>query len=181
MKTTNLKKTYRDLQGDPAFKDSGSRFVPGDGPLDAKVMFIGEAPGANEDRMGRPFVGASGRLLDDLLATINLKREKVFVTNVVKYRPPGNRDPLPHEVTASLPCLRDEVKAVRPIVVGLLGKYATQVCFPEASITAEHGKAKYRAGRWWIPLYHPAVALYNGAMRPILVEDFQALGRLLDV
>lgn len=142
-------------------------------------MFIGEAPGKNEDREGRPFIGAAGKLLDELLASIELQREDVFIGNVVKYRPPDNRDPLPAEVAHNWPWLRDQVEAINPTLIVLLGRHAMDTFLPDCRITKDHGRGKRYRGQVFYPVYHPAAALYNGGLRPTLFADFAKIPGLL--
>lgn len=149
--------------------------VPGSGADDARVMLIGEAPGAKEDELGVPFVGAAGKMLDSLLDSVELARGDVFITNVLKARPPGNRDPLPAEAAHHWPWLEEQIAAIDPEVIVLLGRHAMNRFFPELKISAAHGHPIARDGRTWLPLYHPAAALYNGALRETLFADFAQL------
>lgn len=173
---------YRELQ-EIGRLSAVSRFVPGDGPLPAEVMFIGEAPGYNENQEGRPFVGASGRALNSIIQKADLLRSDVFVTNVVKYRPHQNRDPYPSETAASLHCLLMEIRIVSPKVICTLGLHALHALCPDAGgITRIHGLPKWDhdRGRWILPLYHPAVSLYSPDMRKVLEDDMNVLRHLLD-
>lgn len=150
--------------------------VPGTGPASARVMAVGEAPGENEDREGRPFVGAAGRLLTQLLGEIGLSREDIFITNVLKSRPPGNRDPLPEEVQACAPYLDAQIEVLQPQVILLLGRHALLRLLPEApGISRAHGTLIHQGGRTYMPCYHPAAALYNGGLLGTLRQDFQRL------
>lgn len=150
--------------------------VPGTGPATARIMAVGEAPGENEDREGRPFVGAAGRLLTHLLEEIGLSRDDIFITNVLKSRPPGNRDPLPEEVLACAPYLDAQIEVLQPQVILLLGRHALQRLLPEApGISRSHGTVIHRGGRTYMPCYHPAAALYNGGLLGTLRQDFQRL------
>ncbi|HVB14065.1 MAG TPA: uracil-DNA glycosylase [Candidatus Dormibacteraeota bacterium] len=150
--------------------------VPGIGPATARVMAVGEAPGENEDREGKPFVGAAGRLLTELLQEIGLSREDLFITNVLKSRPPGNRDPLPEEVLACAPYLDAQIEVLQPEVILLLGRHALQRLLPEApGISRAHGTLIRRGDRTYMPCYHPAAALYNGGLLGTLRQDFQRL------
>jgi uracil-DNA glycosylase family 4 len=154
--------------------------VPGQGNEHADIMFIGEGPGANEDKQGIPFCGASGRFLDDLLASINLARQDVFITNVVKCRPPENRDPLPHEIeTCTKHYLYNQIDAIDPKVICFLGRYSMGLFMKDMKISKVHGKAFRKDNRFYVAFYHPAVALYNGSMRPVLLEDFKVLQKIL--
>ncbi len=139
-------------------------------------MAVGEAPGENEDRQGRPFVGAAGQLLTQLLEEIGLSRDDIFITNVLKSRPPGNRDPLPEEVAACAPYLDAQIEVLQPSVILLLGRHALQRLLPEApGISRSHGTLIHRGARTYMPCYHPAAALYNGGLLGTLRQDFQLL------
>ncbi len=156
------------------------RLVPGDGDRNAEIVFIGEAPGKKEDELQKPFVGAAGKLLSDLLESIGLKREDVWITNVVKCRPPDNRDPLPEEVAQWWPLLQKELEIINPKIICLLGRHAMYRFFPDFKISEVHGKAFRREdGRLYFTLYHPAAALYNGSQREVLFRDFQKIKVLL--
>lgn len=147
--------------------------VPGTGPVPSDVMIVGEAPGFNEDVQGRPFVGPAGRLLDTLLVRIGLSRERVFITNVLKCRPPQNRDPLPTEAEACMPYLRRQFKLVQPRAVLVLGNHAVQQMLPGAgAISSVHGRLFERMGVAFMPCYHPAAALHNAALLQDLEADF---------
>lgn len=154
--------------------------VPGEGPSDAEIMFIGEGPGFHEDRLGRPFVGASGNLLEELLATIGLTRDQVFIANVVKCRPPNNRDPLPEEIAACKPWLDQQEAAIRPRVVVTLGRFSMQRYFPGQSITRIHGQARRQGETACVPMFHPAAALRNPQWMTEIRQDFARLPALLD-
>ncbi len=155
--------------------------VPGTGPASARLMAIGEAPGEREDLEGKPFVGAAGQLLTQLLEEIGLSRSDIFITNVLKSRPPGNRDPLPEEVEACSGYLDAQVDAIQPEVILLLGRHALQRLLPGSSgISRSHGRVIRRGGRAYMPCYHPAAALYNGSLMSTLREDFRALRAYLD-
>ena len=144
-------------------------------------MIVGEAPGFNEDRQGEPFVGAAGKLLDTLLARIGLSRADVYITNVLKCRPPMNRDPLPNEVEACSPYLKQQMDLVKPKVVLILGRHALERLMPgQGSISRIHGSLIRRGEIAYVPLYHPAAALHNGALVADLERDFDALKRHLD-
>jgi len=148
------------------------RVVPGTGSSTAKVFFIGEAPGKKEDATGLPFVGAAGRVLDEMLATINLSRADVFITSVLKCRPPENRDPRPEEIAACLPFLAQQVKIIRPKLIVTLGRFALQLFQPEAIIGACHGRLFTDNDYPILPVYHPAAAIYNRKLREPLARDF---------
>ena len=155
------------------------RAVPGEGPADSEIMFIGEGPGFHEDQQGRPFVGAAGKLLEELLGYINLKREQVFIGNVVKCRPPGNRDPEPDELQACSAYLERQIKALNPKVIVTLGRYSMERFFPGAKISAIHGQAKKVGDRLVVAMFHPAAALHQPRFREPLIEDFQKLPGLI--
>ncbi len=157
--------------------------VPGAGNPKAKIVFIGEAPGYWEDQKGIPFVGAAGHLLDKLLASINLRREEIFITNILKHRPPNNRDPLPAEIKTCSPFLRRQLLVIQPEVIVTLGRFAMNFFLPHAYISRVHGEAK--PVRWegldllLVPMYHPAAALRNGQVMQQLQDDFQKLAAIL--
>ena len=155
--------------------ESCTTFVPGEGDADARIVLVGEAPGANEDRLGRPFVGAAGRFLDTLLAEAGLAREDVFITNVLKSRPPGNRDPRADEVAHAWPWLEAQLAVIEPELIVPLGRHALARFDPAAKIADVHGRPHRAGGRDLFPLYHPAAALHGGRLRATLVEDAQAL------
>lgn len=168
-----------------ALKDTATNVVPGKGSANAEIMFIGEAPGAKEDAMGEPFVGAAGKFLSELLATIHLKREDIYITNVVKYRPPGNRDPLAEEVADCWLWLQEQVKLIDPLLIVPLGRHALERFVPGRHISADHGKAFRRdidglGTRVYYALYHPAAALYNGGLRDTLFADFARIPKIVD-
>ena len=154
--------------------------VPGEGDPDATLMFIGEAPGAKEDELGKPFVGAAGRFLDHMLSMIDLSRDQVFVTSVVKFRPPENRDPTPQEIAESLPLLVRQIDIIKPQLIILLGRYAMNVFLPGLKISQVHGELVETGGQAYLPLYHPAAALHNGGLRQTLIEDFQKIPIILN-
>jgi uracil-DNA glycosylase family 4 len=152
--------------------------VPGEGDPHADVMVVGEAPGRHEDEQGRPFVGRAGKLLDELLGEAGLAREEVFITNVFKARPPGNRDPRPAEVAHHMAWLEAQIALISPRVVVTLGRHALKH-FSDARIADVHGTELEVGGRTLFPLYHPAAAMYNQTLRATLFEDARALGALL--
>lgn len=158
---------------------TASRGVPGEGPIGASIMLVGEAPGATEDRTGRPFVGAAGRFLDELLSVAGLQREDVYITNVVKHRPPENRDPRPDEVQACIPYLWRQVEIIKPKVIVTLGRFALNVFFPEGRMMRDHGQLRVKNGVHFFPLLHPAAALHQERNRPLLFEDMKKLGEFL--
>ena len=158
-----------------------TQVVFGVGDPHARLMFIGEGPGRNEDLQGEPFVGAAGRFLDELLASIGLVRAQVYIANVVKCRPPGNRDPLPDEIATCTPFLARQLDLIDPTVVATLGKFATQyVLGTTAGITRLRGKLYRVGGRRVVPVLHPAAALYNGSNRSVLFDDFRRLKAVLE-
>jgi DNA polymerase len=153
--------------------------VPGQGPEDADIMFIGEGPGFHEDRQGIPFVGAAGNYLNELLAKIDLKREDVYITNVVKCRPPGNRDPQPQEIDACRPYLDEQIALIRPRLIVTLGRFSMQRYFPGASISRIHGQPKRVGNVIYYPMFHPAAALHQPRWRSLLEEDILKIPGLL--
>jgi uracil-DNA glycosylase len=155
---------------------TASRMVPGEGNPAARVMFVGEAPGATEDELGRPFVGRAGKLLGELLAEAGLVREDVWITNVVKARPPSNRDPRAPEVAHCMPWLERELSIIDPARVVPLGRHALKHFAPDARIGEVHGTVLAVGGRELFPLYHPAAAMYNQTLRATLFADARALG-----
>jgi uracil-DNA glycosylase family 4 len=161
--------------------DTRTTLVFGVGDPYARLMFVGEAPGKNEDLKGEPFVGAAGRLLDELLAGIGLSRSEVYIANVLKCRPPGNRDPLTVEVETCTPFLSRQIELIDPRVIATLGNFATRyVLRTTAGITTLRGKLYRVGGRCVVPVFHPAVALYDGSRRPDLQDDFKRLRAVLD-
>ena len=147
--------------------------VPGEGSATAELLFIGEGPGFHEDRKGRPFVGPAGQFLEELLASIGLDRSSVFITNVVKHRPPENRDPLPEEIAACGEYLSRQIAALNPKVIVTLGRFSMARFFPNARISAIHGQAKKIDGRIVVAMYHPAAALHQSSLRQTVEEDFR--------
>ena len=160
-------------------RSSATQLVLGDGNPDAQIIFIGEAPGKQEDIQGKPFVGASGKFLSEMLEGIGMKREDVYITNIVKYRPPNNRDPLPEEIKAFMPYLFEQIEIIKPKLIVFLGRHAMTVFLPELKISHVHGQPKRKNGQVYLPLYHPAAALYNGSMRQTLTEDFSKIPAIL--
>lgn len=165
----------------PELASQATQLVMGDGNPGADIVLIGEAPGKNEDLQGKPFVGAAGKFLNEMLAAAGMERSDVYITNIVKYRPPNNRDPLPEEKKAFWPYLLRQLEIIDPKVIITLGRHSMEYFLPDARITQVHGHAVRkkvnhhdgRAGEWLIvPLYHPAAALYNGGLRQTLIEDF---------
>lgn len=154
--------------------------VPGEGSPDADLMIIGEGPGAQEDLLGRPFVGRAGQFLDELLGYIGLKREDVFIANMVKCRPPENRDPLPAEVSACNKYLERQIELLDPLLIVTLGRVSLARFFPGESMTRARGKVREKDGRFIYPVMHPAAALYRQEVRPGIIEDFKAIPKVLD-
>ena len=158
---------------------SREKGVPGEGPSNAKIMFIGEGPGFHENMQGRPFVGAAGDLLVELLQEIGLNREDVFITNVVKCRPPGNRDPAPEELMACSPYLERQLQAINPKVIVTLGRFSMARFIPHAKISEIHGNPIQVKGKLVVPFYHPAAALHRPSLRADVEKDFAALPELI--
>lgn len=159
----------------PDLAKTATNLVPGEGNPDADVVFIGEAPGKNEDITGRPFIGAAGKFLDELLAIAGLKREDVFITSIVKYRPPNNRDPKPAEKEAFWPYMLRQLEVIEPKLVVTLGRHSMGYFVPGVTIGQAHGQL-VRGDRWDVmPVYHPAAALYSGAARVMVLDDFKKL------
>jgi uracil-DNA glycosylase family 4 len=160
---------------------SRTHAVPGTGPATTRIMAVGEGPGETEDRMGQPFVGAAGQLLNKLLQSIGLNREDIFITNVVKCRPPKNRDPEQSEVEACSHYLDTQIEVIRPDVILILGRHALARLLPgSAGITRLHGQRVHRDDRTYVPLYHPAAALYNGSLLRTLEDDMRLVRGYLD-
>jgi uracil-DNA glycosylase family 4 len=153
--------------------------VPGDGPQDAQIVFIGEGPGFHEDQQGRPFVGAAGKFLDELLEGIGLSREDVYICNVVKCRPPGNRDPLPEEIEACKPFLERQIEAISPRMIVTLGRFSMERYFPGAKISQIHGQPRKIGGIIYYPMYHPAAALHQPKWRQVIKDDMSKIPQLL--
>jgi DNA polymerase len=153
--------------------------VAGEGPFNAEIVFIGEGPGFHENEQGRPFVGAAGKLLDELLGKIGLKREQVYITNVVKCRPPGNRDPQPDELAACSDYLERKLQAINPRVIVTLGRYSMARYLPNVKISDVHGQGLTVRGRMVVPMYHPAAALHQPSLKPMLEHDFLNLPALI--
>ncbi|MCX6057555.1 MAG: uracil-DNA glycosylase [Chloroflexi bacterium] len=158
-----------------ALHETRKKSVPGDGPVNAEILFIGEGPGFHENEQGHPFVGASGKFLDQLLAQAGLTRTEVFICNVVKCRPPGNRDPLPDEITACDIHLEEQIKIINPSIIVTLGRISMNKFIPAAKITAVHGQMRKVDERFVIPMFHPAAALHQAALKPSILADFVRL------
>jgi uracil-DNA glycosylase len=168
----------------PDLAKQAKNLVMGDGNIDADIVLIGEAPGKNEDEQGLPFVGAAGKFLDSMLEGAGISRSDVYITNIVKYRPPNNRDPEPAEKEAFWPYLVRQLDIIRPKVVVTLGRHSMEYFLPDRKISVVHGQPKRIAfGESKIvivPLYHPAAALYNGGMRQTLIDDFARLPSIIE-
>ncbi len=177
------------LQADPTpdLRRQSAQLVFGGGSPDADILLIGEAPGKQEDIQGQPFVGASGKFLNEMLATIGLERKDIYITNIVKYRPPSNRDPLPEEKEAMWPYLLKQIAIIRPKVIVTLGRHSGQAFIKDLRISSDHGQPKRirvildgnDESIIILPLYHPAAALYNGSLRATLLEDFQTVANYI--
>lgn len=173
----------------PDLAKTATNLVMGDGNPDADIVFIGEAPGKNEDLQGLPFVGAAGKFLNEMLASVGLERKDVYITNIVKYRPPNNRDPLPEEKKTFLPYLQRQLEVIAPKVVVTLGRHSTNCFLPDLQISKAHGEPKRIRLQFKenkdilevviLPLFHPAAALYNGGMRQTLMDDFSNIPLIL--
>ncbi len=179
-KLDDIKQKILDDKATPDLADGATQLVFGVGNPDAEIVFIGEAPGKNEDLKGEPFVGAAGKFLDEMLEMIGLKREGVYITNIVKYRPPGNRDPLPDEKEAFMPYLESQLDAIKPVLVVTLGRHSLNCFLPDLRISECHGQPKRYKGRVYLPLFHPAAALYNGSMRQTLIDDFESIPAIIE-
>jgi len=156
-----------------------TKVVPGEGSEDAELLFIGEAPGWHEDQQGRPFVGPAGAFLDQLLASIGLSREQVYIANVIKCRPLGNRDPLPAEIQACRKWLDHQIEIIHPRMIVTLGRYSLARYFPNESISKIHGKARKEGDIIYYPMYHPAAALHQGSLRQIIEADMLRIPKIL--
>jgi uracil-DNA glycosylase family 4 len=156
-----------------------TRSVPGEGTENAEIMFIGEAPGWHEDQQGRPFVGPAGQFLDELLASIHLQRPQVYIANVIKCRPPGNRDPLPTEIANCQKWLERQIELISPKIIVTLGRYSMAKFFPGKSISKIHGTAQTQNGIIYFAMYHPAAALHQGNLRQTIAQDMLKLPPLL--
>lgn len=174
-----IKQQILDARVCPELAEQATQLVFGDGNPDAEIVFIGEAPGKNEDLQGKPFVGAAGKFLNEMLETIGLKREDIYITNIVKYRPPNNRDPLPEEKEAFLPYLQAQLEAIQPVIVVTLGRHSLNCFLPDLQIGQVHGQPKRYQGQVYLPLFHPAAALYNGGMRQTLIDDFALIPTII--
>lgn len=182
-----LKQSIIDDKVCPELANQATQLVFSDGTVDSDIVFIGEAPGKKEDETGIPFVGAAGKFLTEMLSMIGLKREDIYITNIVKYRPPNNRDPLPEEKKAFLPYLQKQLEIIKPKIVVALGRHSANCFLPDLKISQEHGKPKRITLRFsdndlkivLLPLFHPAAALYNGSMRQTLIDDFAKIPEII--
>lgn len=165
----------------PDLAKTATNIVPGSGNPDADIMFVGEAPGKNEDLTGEPFIGAAGKVLDRLLESIGLTRDDVFITSIVKYRPPNNRDPKPEEKAAFLPYLERQIEVIEPKLIVPLGRHGMESFLPGAKIGQVHGTLQRdKHGRNILPLFHPAAVLYNNKLKEIIAEDFLSIPNILN-
>jgi DNA polymerase len=164
----------------PDLAKTAKNLVMGAGSPNADIMFIGEAPGKNEDEQGKPFVGAAGKFLNEMLGLIDLKRDDVFITSILKYRPPGNRDPLPSEKAEFWPYLLRQIKVISPTLIVTLGRHSMEYFLPSQKISQIHGQPKKRGQMVVLPLFHPAAALYNGSMRQALIDDFMKIPKIIE-
>jgi DNA polymerase len=162
-----------------ALHSTRKKSVPGEGPANCEIMFIGEGPGFHENEQGRPFVGAAGNFLEQLLAQAGLKRSDVWIGNVVKCRPPGNRDPLPEELSACDEYLERQIAAINPSIIVTLGRFSMGKYMPGAKISAVHGQMRKVGNRFVIAMFHPAAALHQAALKPAIMADFAKLPQLL--
>ncbi len=153
--------------------------VPGEGPEHADIMFIGEAPGFHEDQQGRPFVGAAGQFLEELLETIDLRRDEVFIANVIKCRPPGNRDPMPEEIEACKPFLDRQIELIQPRMIVTLGRFSMARAFPKARISRIHGQPVRIDSVIYYPMYHPAAALHQPSLRQTVLDDMRRIPEVM--
>ena len=184
---SNLKIDIENSDITPELKSNSTQLVFGDGNLDADILFIGEAPGKNEDLIGISFIGRAGKFLNEMLESINLSRDKVYITNIVKYRPLNNRDPLDKEKEAFLPYLIRQINIIKPKIIITLGRHSMNCFLPEQKISEAHGKLfnieyefeKNIYNYQILPLFHPAAAIYNQALKGTLVEDFKKLPKIL--
>lgn len=163
-----------------ALHHSRKNSVPGEGPAHSEIMFIGEGPGFHENEQGRPFVGAAGQFLEELLAQAGLKRPEVWIGNVVKCRPPGNRDPLPEELAACNEYLERQIAAIDPKVIVTLGRFSMGRFMPGVKISQVHGQMRQVGSRFVIAMFHPAAALHQASLKPAILKDFAQLPRLLE-
>ncbi len=182
-----LEQAILDAKLTPDLASQATQLVFGTGNPDANVVFIGEAPGKNEDLQGEPFVGAAGKFLNEMLDSVGLSREDIYITNIVKYRPPNNRDPLPEEKAAFWPYLLKQIAIIQPKIIATLGRHSGQAFIKDLRISADHGSPKRikvildgaENTIVVLPLYHPAAALYDGSLRQTLIDDFAVVAKLI--
>lgn len=180
LEALNTREELRVRDGELA--KSATQAVPGEGNPNADILFVGEGPGKNEDEQGRPFVGAAGKFLNELIESIGLSRSDVFIANIVKHRPPGNRDPLPEEIELYKPWLEEQINIIEPKIIVTLGRHSmTWLLGSGHSISRIHGQPKRRNGRVVMPMYHPAAALYRGDLRPVLKSDFAKIPKVIQL
>jgi len=175
----DIKKDILEHNVCPELAAQATQLVFGDGNPESQIVFIGEAPGKNEDIEGKPFVGAAGQFLNQMLEMIGMKRDQIYITNIVKYRPPNNRDPLPDEKAAFLPYLQAQLDVINPKLIVTLGRHSLNCFLPLLFISQVHGQPKRLAGRVYLPLFHPAAALYNGSMKQTLIDDFARIPNII--
>lgn len=180
IKLDNIKQQIIDDNVTPDLAASATQLVFGDGNPNSDLVFIGEAPGKSEDLQGIPFVGAAGKFLNEMLEMIGLTRKDVYITNIVKYRPPDNRDPLPEEKSAFLPYLEAQLEVIQPALTVTLGRHSLNCFLPDLQIGQVHGQPKRYNGRVYLPLFHPAAALYNGGLRQTLIDDFASIPNVIE-
>lgn len=180
IKLDNIKQQIIDDNVTPDLAASATQLVFGDGNPNSDLVFIGEAPGKSEDLQGIPFVGAAGKFLNEMLEMIGLTRKDVYITNIVKYRPPNNRDPLPEEKSAFLPYLESQLEVIQPALTVTLGRHSLNCFLPDLQIGQVHGQPKRYKGRVYLPLFHPAAALYNGGLRQTLIDDFALIPNIIE-
>jgi DNA polymerase len=181
-KQRQLNKLFTEIVGNDVcteLAEQATQLVPGVGNPDSDIVFIGEAPGKNEDKQGEPFIGAAGKLLNELLESIGLTREEIYITNIVKYRPPNNRDPSTAEKQQFVGYLTRELAIIEPNVIVTLGRHATESFLPDLRISQVHGQQQRNGNSVIMPLYHPAAALYNGGLRQTLFDDFALLQQFI--
>lgn len=182
-KQTQLDTVAEQIVQDGICKDlaeQATQLVFGVGSPDAEIVFIGEAPGKNEDLRGEPFVGAAGKFLNEMLAMIGMERKDIYITNIVKYRPPNNRDPLPEEKQVFLPFLQKQLDIIKPKLIVTLGRHSMDSMLPGLRISEVHGQPKRYQDMVYMPLFHPAAALYNGGLRQTLIDDFARIPSILE-
>jgi uracil-DNA glycosylase family 4 len=165
---------------DCSLSETRNRAVPGEGSANTQILFVGEAPGYNEDMQARPFVGRAGTFLNELLKSVQLEREEVFITNIVKCRPPNNRDPESTEIAECKKYLDKQIEILEPKIIVTLGKHSLNKFLPGQKIGSHHGKPQVVDGQTILPMYHPAAALHNGSLRKVILNDFREIRKVLD-